>query len=323
MCGIVAAAARREVSEILLEGLRRLEYRGYDSAGMALVDNEHNLQMHKKQGKVAELERAQQLDPFFGCTGIAHTRWATHGEPSAANAHPHISGERVALVHNGIIENHAALREELKAEGYQFNSGTDTEVVVHLLHRQLAAGDTLLEALRCAVAKLDGAYAIAAVDTEHPDEIVAAREGSPLVVGVGIGENFLASDQMALRQVTDRFIYLEEGDMVRITPSSLDVYDREGNAVERQKTRIDEAVETVEMGDFDHYMIKEIYEQPRALAATLNGSADHQVEDARFGGERRGYFRPGAECPDRGLWHQLSRRHGGSLLAGGTGRRAM
>ena len=284
MCGIVAAAARREVSEILLEGLRRLEYRGYDSAGMALVNNEHQLHLHKKQGKVSELEKAQQLEPYLGCTGIAHTRWATHGEPSGVNAHPHISGQRVALVHNGIIENHAALREELLGQGYEISSATDTEVVVHLLHRELVQGSTLLEAMLKVVTRLEGAYALAAVDCEQPDEVVGARKGSPLVVGVGIGENFLASDQMALRQVTDRFIYLEEGDLVRMTPSQLDVFTTDGTPVERDRTRIDEAVEAVDKGDFDHFMIKEIYEQPKALAATFAaGAADRKVLDEAFG----------------------------------------
>lgn len=283
MCGIVAAAARREVSEILLEGLRRLEYRGYDSAGMALLDNERNLLMHKQLGKVAELERAQQLQPYLGCTGIAHTRWATHGEPSAANAHPHISGQRLALVHNGIIENHEALRLELSQQGYQFASVTDSEVIVHLLHSAMKSGNSLAEAMQITVSRLDGAYALAVIDAEHPEQIVAARQGSPLVIGVGIGENFLASDQMALRQVTDRFIYLEEGDLALLSPSSITIYDEAGKEVQRQKTRIDAAVETADMGDFDHYMIKEIYEQPRALAATLNLSADHQIADEVFG----------------------------------------
>ncbi|NCF18540.1 MAG: glutamine--fructose-6-phosphate transaminase (isomerizing), partial [Haliea sp.] len=286
MCGIVAAAARREVSEILLEGLRRLEYRGYDSAGMALIDNEHHLQLHKKQGKVSELEKAQALQPYFGCTGIAHTRWATHGEPSGVNAHPHISGQRIALVHNGIIENHLVLREELVAAGYEIASATDTEVVVHLLHRELENDASLLEAMRAVVRRLDGAYALAAVDAEHPDEVVGARKGSPLVVGVGIGENFLASDQMALRQVTDRFIYLEEGDLVRITPSTLDVYDVDGAPVQRSKTQIEEPVEATDKGDFDHFMIKEIYEQPKALAATFAAAAaEREVNDAAFGAE--------------------------------------
>ncbi len=233
MCGIVAAAARREVSEILLEGLRRLEYRGYDSAGLALIDSEQHLQLHKRKGKVEELEKAQQQEPHYGSTGIAHTRWATHGEPSGVNAHPHTSGRRVALVHNGIIENHATLRAELIQAGYEMASVTDTEVIVHLLHRNLEAGASLLQAMQKTVARLEGAYALAVIDTQSPDVVVGARKGSPLVVGVGIGENFLASDQMALRQVTDRFIYLEEGDLVQITPSSVQVYNGEGSAVER------------------------------------------------------------------------------------------
>ena len=290
MCGIVAATTRREVSEILLEGLRRLEYRGYDSAGMALVDNESNLQLHKQQGKVEELEKSQALEPHLGCSGIAHTRWATHGEPSAANAHPHISGDRVALVHNGIIENHAPLREELQAAGYEFLSSTDTEVLVHLLHQQLERGEDLWQALQTVVTRLEGAFAIAAIDTRKPEEIVAAREGSPLVIGVGIGENFLASDQMALRQVTDRFIYLEEGDLARVTPSSVEILDREGMPVRRAHTRISEAVEVVELGEFDHFMLKEIYEQPAALAATFSVGRGERISDSLFGVKAAGLF---------------------------------
>jgi len=283
MCGIVAAAARREVSEILLEGLRRLEYRGYDSAGMALVNGDGVLRLHKRQGKVSELEDAQRGQPYYGTTGIAHTRWATHGEPSLVNAHPHLSGGRVALVHNGIIENHAALREELAAAGYEFVSATDTEVIVHLLHRRLQAGDSLIDAMRATVGRLEGAYALAAIDTAHPDEVVGARKGSPLVVGIGIGENFLASDQMALRQVTDRFIYLEEGDLVRVSPAGLQVYDANGAPVMRPRTRISEALEAADKGDFDHYMIKEIFEQPRALEATFAGANTWQQLEQQFG----------------------------------------
>ncbi len=283
MCGIVAAAARREVSEILLEGLRRLEYRGYDSSGMALIDNENNLLLHKRLGKVEELENAQAMGPHYGCVGIAHTRWATHGEPSAANAHPHISGQRLALVHNGIIENHASLREELKSQGYEFVSATDSEVVVHLLHGYLEAGDSLLEAMKQTVSRLEGAYALAAIDNENPDQVVATREGSPLVVGVGIGENFLASDQMALRQVTDRFIYLEEGDLVHMTSSSLIIYNEQGEEVQRKQTRLSDTVESVDRGEYAHYMLKEIYEQPRALAATFNTAIQSEVSDECFG----------------------------------------
>ena len=283
MCGIVAAAARREVSEILLEGLRRLEYRGYDSAGIALIDSEQNLLLHKRKGKVEELEKAQQQEPHYGSTGIAHTRWATHGEPSGVNAHPHTSGRRVALVHNGIIENHAVLRAELIEAGYEMTSVTDTEVIVHLLHRNLEAGMSLLQAMQKTVARLEGAYALAVIDTQSPDVVVGARKGSPLVVGVGIGENFLASDQMALRQVTDRFVYLEEGDLVQITPSSVLTYNGEGTVVARPTTRIKEALETADMGTFDHYMIKEIFEQPEALEATFAGAIDVQQIEGSFG----------------------------------------
>ncbi|PLW70921.1 glutamine--fructose-6-phosphate transaminase (isomerizing) [Pseudohalioglobus lutimaris] len=283
MCGIVAAAARREVSEILLEGLRRLEYRGYDSAGMALIDNEHRLLLHKQLGKVSELERAQQLQPYYGCTGIAHTRWATHGEPSAANAHPHISGQRLALVHNGIIENHEVLRAELQSQGYDFASGTDSEVIAHLLHGFLQQGDGLVDAMRQTVRKLEGAYAVAAIDIHHPDQVIAARHGSPLVIGVGIGENFLASDQLALRQVTDRFVYLEEGDLALISPSELLVFNEQGEPVCRDQTPIDDVVESVELGAYDHYMLKEIYDQPRALAATFHACDNLLRDDSCFG----------------------------------------
>ncbi len=283
MCGIVAAAARREVSEILLEGLRRLEYRGYDSAGMALIDGQQQLRLHKRQGKVSELEKAQHEKPYYGVTGIAHTRWATHGEPSQANAHPHASGDRIALVHNGIIENHETLREELITAGYNMSSGTDTEVIVHMLHRIVEGGATLFQAMQQVVSELDGAYALAAIDQQNPSEVVGARKGSPLVVGVGIGENFLASDQMALRQVTDRFIYLEEGDLVTVTPSSLQVYDGEGTPITRPRTRIREALEVADKGEFDHYMIKEIFEQPQALEATFADGTKLEDIEKRFG----------------------------------------
>lgn len=290
MCGIVAAAARREVSEILLEGLRRLEYRGYDSAGMALIDSDHNLLLHKRQGKVAELEQAQAMDPKHGCVGVAHTRWATHGAPSAVNAHPHLSGQRVAVVHNGIIENHAELRSELQAAGYEFQSATDTEVIVHLLHRELEAGHSLHRAMLAVVPRLQGAYALAAIDAQHPDEVVGTREGSPLVVGVGIGEYFLASDQLALRQVTDRFIYLEEGDLVRITATSLQITDVAGEPVQRKMSLISAAEESTGLGEYEHYMLKEIYEQPRALAATIPVAGTREIEDSVFGADAGAVF---------------------------------
>ncbi len=283
MCGIVAATARREVSEILLEGLRRLEYRGYDSAGMALIDNEQRLQLHKYQGKVSALEEAQSLNPILGCTGIAHTRWATHGQPSAANAHPHISRQRIAIVHNGIIENHAELREDLREAGYEFVSATDTEVIVHLLHRFVHEGKDLLGAMQATVARLEGAYALAATDVEHPDQVVAARSGSPLVVGVGIGENFLASDTLALRQVTDRFIYLEEADVVVCSAAGLAIYDGAGEPVQREMKRVSGDVEDADLGDYEHYMLKEIYEQPHALAATFAKASAGDVDASVFG----------------------------------------
>src|SRR6056297_477235 len=283
MCGIVAACARREVSEILLEGLRRLEYRGYDSAGMALIDNEQRLQLHKHQGKVARLEEAQAMNPILGCVGVAHTRWATHGPPSAANAHPHLSGQRIALVHNGIIENHAALREELKEDGFEFVSATDTEVVVHLLHRALQDGLSLIDALHAVIPRLSGAFALAAVDTGHPDQVVAARAGSPLVVGVGIGENFLASDALALRQVTDRFIYLEEGDSVQMCAGQLQVWSKDGTPVERPVKRLSTGIEAAELGDYEHFMLKEIHEQPRALAATFTRNGAGDLDESAFG----------------------------------------
>jgi glucosamine--fructose-6-phosphate aminotransferase (isomerizing) len=250
---------------------------------MALIDNENNLLLHKQLGKVEELEKSQTMEPHLGCSGIAHTRWATHGEPSAVNAHPHISGQRLALVHNGIIENHAELRSELQEQGYEFVSATDSEVVVHLLHSHLLAGESLLGAMQKTVARLDGAFALAAIDTEHPGQVVAARAGSPLVIGIGIGENFLASDQLALRQVTDRFIYLEEGDLVHMTASSLTVFAEDGREVQRRQTQLSDTLETPDRGDYDHYMLKEIYEQPQAIAATYNAAGGNGVQDHCFG----------------------------------------
>ena len=280
MCGIVAAAAQREVSEILLEGLRRLEYRGYDSAGMALVDNDHALQLHKYQGKVKGLEDANALSPIVGCRGVAHTRWATHGAPTAANAHPHIAGDRVALVHNGIIENHAALRSDLEASGVTFQSETDTEVIVHLVHAQLDAGSTLFDAVRETVTKLQGAYALAVVDTEYENEVVVAREGSPLVLGVGIGETFAGSDTLALRQVTDTFVYLEDGDLAILKPGGYRIFDRNGSVIERNQTRLAGGDNQADRGGFEHYMLKEIYEQPDRLRDTLSFTG---LDDALFG----------------------------------------
>ena len=287
MCGIVAAAAQREVSEILLEGLRRLEYRGYDSAGMALIDKDRALQLHKYAGKVQALEDANAQNPIAGFRGIAQTRWATHGEPTSLNAHPHLAGDRVALVHNGIIENHSHLRDALIAEGVEFLSQTDTEVIVHLIHKALMSGATLLEAVQQTIAQLEGAFAIAVVDIEHEDEVIVAREGSPLVLGVGSGETFAGSDTLALRQVTDTFIYLEDGDLAILKPTGVQIFDAQGDAIDRPKTRLTGSDGQADRGGFEHYMLKEIYEQPDRLRDTLTFES---LNDSLFGDNAAAIF---------------------------------
>ena len=287
MCGIVAAAAQREVSEILLEGLRRLEYRGYDSAGMALIDKDHALQLHKYAGKVQALEDANAQNPIAGFRGIAQTRWATHGEPTSLNAHPHLAGNRVALVHNGIIENHSHLRDALIAEGVEFLSQTDTEVIVHLIHKALILGATLLEAVQQTIAQLEGAFAIAVVDIEHEDEVIVAREGSPLVLGVGSGETFAGSDTLALRQVTDTFVYLEDGDLAILKPTGFQIFDAQGDAIDRPKTRLTGSDGQADRGGFEHYMLKEIYEQPDRLRDTLTFES---LDDSLFGDNAAAIF---------------------------------
>ena len=271
MCGIVGAVAQRQVSGILIEGLRRLEYRGYDSAGSALLGTDGRVQCAKRVGKVAALSESLETWPLEGSTGIAHTRWATHGAPSEVNAHPHLCHDHLALVHNGIIENHESLRGRLRNAGYQFLSETDSEVIVHLidLHRQ--AGQSLLNAVRSTVAELEGAFAIAVIASDEPHRLVAARKGSPLVVGIGIGEHFVASDQIALRQVTDRVIFLEEGDIVEITTLGVRIFDVEGRDVHRAIEQLSEAADHADKGRYRHYMLKEIHEQPRAIANTLRG----------------------------------------------------
>ena len=273
-------SATRGIRDSCWRASRRLEYRGYDSAGMALVDSDHALQLHKYQGKVKGLEDANALSPIVGCRGVAHTRWATHGAPTVANAHPHTAGDRVALVHNGIIENHAALRSDLEASGVTFQSETDTEVIVHLVHAQLDAGSTLFDAVRETVTKLQGAYALAVVDTEYENEVVVAREGSPLVLGVGIGETFAGSDTLALRQVTDTFVYLEDGDLAILKPGGYRIFDRNGSVIERNQTRLAGGDNQADRGGFEHYMLKEIYEQPDRLRDTLTFAG---LDDALFG----------------------------------------
>lgn len=270
MCGIVGAVAERNITAILLEGLKRLEYRGYDSAGVAVYTNDANLERMRRPGKVSELEAALTEHPLAGRLGIAHTRWATHGAPCERNAHPHFSGD-IAVVHNGIIENHEALREQLKALGYVFTSDTDTEVIAHLLTEKLKQQPDLTVALKATVKELHGAYGLAVINAQQPDRLVAARSGSPLVVGLGLGENFLASDQLALRQVTDRFMYLEEGDIAEIQRDSVQIWDVNGNAVERQTVQYTDGAEAADKGEFRHYMLKEIHEQPAVVQRTLEG----------------------------------------------------
>lgn len=275
MCGIVGAVAQRDVAEILINGLHRLEYRGYDSAGVAVVNEHHELQRVRCLGKVKALDEAVSEKPLIGGTGIAHTRWATHGEPSETNAHPHVSGT-FAVVHNGIIENHEELRELLKSRGYVFLSQTDTEVIAHLVEWEMRSTDSLLEAVKKAVKQLTGAYGMVVMDSRYPEHLVAARSGSPLVIGLGIGENFLASDQLALLSVTRRFIFLEEGDIAEITRRTVDIYDTYGNKVEREIHESNLENDAAEKGKFRHFMQKEIYEQPTALINTMEGRINHE-----------------------------------------------
>ncbi|WP_460119531.1 glutamine--fructose-6-phosphate transaminase (isomerizing) [Pseudomonas sp. S2_C03] len=270
MCGIVGAVAERNITAILLEGLKRLEYRGYDSAGVAVLTNDGKLERMRRPGKVSELEAALDAEPLIGRLGIAHTRWATHGAPCERNAHPHFSGD-LAVVHNGIIENHEALREQLKALGYVFTSDTDTEVIAHLLNHKLKDLGDLTVALKATVKELHGAYGLSVISAAQPDRLVAARSGSPLVIGLGLGENFLASDQLALRQVTDRFMYLEEGDIAEIRRDSVQIWDINGQAVERETVQYRDGAEAADKGEFRHFMLKEIHEQPAVVQRTLEG----------------------------------------------------
>ncbi|MCP4274098.1 MAG: glutamine--fructose-6-phosphate transaminase (isomerizing) [Gammaproteobacteria bacterium] len=284
MCGIVGAVAQRDVAQLLIEGLKRLEYRGYDSAGMVVVDKAGSLQRLRQLGKVQALQEAQDSSPVSGGQGIAHTRWATHGVPSEANAHPHVSSKQIAVVHNGIIENHESLRQTLKQKGYVFSSETDTETIVHLIHHCQKESDSLLEAVRKATQELEGAYGIAVIDATNPGTIVVARQGSPLVIGLGIGENFIASDQLALLPVTNRFLFVEEGETAVISRKKVQLYDPEGQPVSRKPHQSDLQIDSVDKGEFQHFMQKEIHQQPEAVANTLEGRYSAQsVLDEAFG----------------------------------------
>ncbi len=290
MCGIVGAVAERNITPILIEGLKRLEYRGYDSAGVAVFTNAGKLERLRRPGKVSELDQALAGEPLVGRLGIAHTRWATHGAPCERNAHPHFSGD-VAVVHNGIIENHEALREQLKSLGYVFTSDTDTEVIAHLLDHKLKDHSDLTAALKATVKELHGAYGLAVICASQPDRVVAARSGSPLVIGLGLGENFLASDQLALRQVTDRFMYLEEGDIADIRRDSVAIWDVNGNSVEREAVQYRDGAEAADKGAFRHFMLKEIHEQPAVVQRTLEGRlGDKQVLVNAFGPQAAALF---------------------------------
>ncbi|MGL9760551.1 MAG: glutamine--fructose-6-phosphate transaminase (isomerizing) [Symbiopectobacterium sp.] len=275
MCGIVGAVAQRDISEILLEGLRRLEYRGYDSAGLAVVDTEGRVARVRRLGKVQMLAQAIEEHPLAGGTGIAHTRWATHGEPSEENAHPHVSGP-IIIVYNGIIENHEPLRETLIERGYLFVSETDTEVVAHLVHwEQQQTGGMLVDVVKRVIPLLRGAYSMVIMDSRDPSVLVAARSGSPLVIGRGVGENFLASDQLALLPVTRRFMFLEEGDVAEVTRYTVRIFNFSGDVIEREEIESKVNYDSSDKGVYRHYMQKEIYEQPLAIRNTLEGRFSH------------------------------------------------
>jgi glucosamine--fructose-6-phosphate aminotransferase (isomerizing) len=284
MCGIVGAVADRDIVPILIEGLQRLEYRGYDSAGIAVLNGSQQMRRLRTVGKVQKLRDALEESPAHGQLGIAHTRWATHGVPSERNAHPHISRDGVAIVHNGIIENHEELRDDLKRRGYEFGSETDTEVIAHRVHMHLDAGMALFDAVQAAVRELHGAYALAVVSEKDPDTIVLARAGCPVVVGLGEGENFVASDVSALLPVTRRFMFLEEGDVAAIHRGGVKVVDEHGRSAERPVRESELSADAVERGEYPHYMLKEIHEQPRAVAQTLEERAvGGKLLEAAFG----------------------------------------
>jgi glucosamine--fructose-6-phosphate aminotransferase (isomerizing) len=291
MCGIVGAVAGRDVVPVLIEGLRRLEYRGYDSAGVAVLNGTGSIKRLRTVGKVRKLQDALDADPTHGPLGIAHTRWATHGVPSERNAHPHISKDGIAIVHNGIIENHDELRDELKRAGYEFSSETDTEVIAHRIHYHLKVTGDLFKAVRATVAELEGAYALAVISQDDPDRIVLARQGCPVVVGLGEDENFVASDVAALLPVTRRFVFLEEGDVGEIHRTSFRIIDRDGNTVQRREWLSEQSPDAAEKGEYAHYMLKEIHEQPRAVAQTLEERvAGGKLLEAAFGPAAQAVF---------------------------------
>lgn len=284
MCGIVGAVSKRNITPVLIHGLKRLEYRGYDSAGVAVLDDADSIQRVRSVGKIKNLEAALAETPANGFIGIGHTRWATHGEPSAKNAHPHVCNNCVAIVHNGIIENHEVLREEQLKAGFTFTSDTDTEVIVHQIQKYLSEGNSLFEAVKKSIKDLEGAYALGVISTSEPDTLICARKGSPLVVGLGEHENFIASDMAALLTETNNFIILHEGDMAIIKSSEVDVFDEDGNHTVREIHESQLSGDAVDKGEYAHYMLKEIFEQPSAIAETLEGRlGKDKVLDSSFG----------------------------------------
>ncbi len=291
MCGIVGAVAERDMVPIMIEGLKRLEYRGYDSAGVVVLDYGNVLSRVRAVGKISALENALQQTPLHGTSGIGHTRWATHGAPKESNAHPHISRESVAVVHNGIIENHDELRDAQVRMGYEITSDTDTEVIVHQVHSHIATGMSLLEAVQTTIGELHGAYALGVISRDEPGRLIVARRGSPLIIGIGIGEHFVASDVNALLPVTQQFVMLEEGDVASLTRDSLVIYDHSGIVVERPVYTSELTASAVERGEYRHYMLKEIFEQVRAVTETLEGRiSKHRVLEAAFGPKAKDIF---------------------------------
>lgn len=284
MCGIVGAVSKRDITPVLIEGLNRLEYRGYDSAGIAVLGNTHCIQRVRAVGKIKNLEAELKKTPANGFIGIGHTRWATHGEPTAKNAHPHVCNDSVAIVHNGIIENHEALRKEQIKAGFNFTSDTDTEVIVHQIEKYLKENNTLFDSVKKSINDLDGAYALGVISHSEPDVLICARKGSPLVIGVGENANFIASDMSALLKETNKFIILQEGDMAILKASNIDVFDENGNQVKREIHESKLSGKAVDKGEYAHYMLKEIYEQPIAIADTLEGRlGKDKVLDSSFG----------------------------------------
>lgn len=292
MCGIVGGIAERNITPILLEGLRRLEYRGYDSAGIALLTEQNKIQRQRSLGKIINLEKSiNQLDDFQGQIGIAHTRWATHGKPAENNAHPHICNNQVAVVHNGIIENHAELKQQQIAQGYQFTSETDTEVIAHAIYQENQQTQDLFSAVQNSIKTLEGAYAIAVMAVNSPDTLIVARKGSPLVIGIGFNEHYIASDVSALLPVTQTFVFLEEGDIARVQRDQIEIFDHNGKAVERAVKISSLSANSVELGKHRHFMHKEIFEQPEAVANTLvSRITDEEVLISAFGHQAENIF---------------------------------